>query len=220
MAYVACSAAGIRAYEIASGRLMHSADESGMAATAITLADNAVFGGDIIGGLHRFDRQLGGRQLLADRTCGNTIRRVATDRAGATVVFAGDSLRHHTCMYQAHLRHGSWQRNLHQLPLGPGEKAHAITIAPDASVAAIGLSDGDVYLWRPDTLDPLGSHRDFGGEVRGTALAPDGRWLLVASEDGLLELLPTCTVCGSARELADRAGEILARARTLGLYDG
>jgi len=220
-AYVACPPAGVRVYALADGRLLSSADIPVVDESSVTLhAKDAVFVGDSIGELHRYDRQLGHHRRLVDGTCMLPARRVDTDRAGTTVVFAGDGPSHHTCMYQAQLVHGRWQRNLHQLPPGPGKKAHAVALAPDGATAVIGLSDGTVYLWRIDSLDPIGTHHDFGGEVRGAAFSRDGGTVLVASEDGLLEQFPACTQCGSADELARQASDILNRATAMGLYAG
>jgi WD40 repeat protein len=84
------------------------------------------------------------------------------------------------------------QRVLHQpIPAAALEGARggfALALSPDGTLAAAGLRDGTVTIFR---VDGTGSPRVFhhgGSRVNDLAFTPDGAWLVAAGHEGALHL--------------------------------
>ncbi|MEV4273529.1 TIR domain-containing protein [Micromonospora aurantiaca (nom. illeg.)] len=217
--YVACLDGGVRAYDISSGRLLLSGDVDGRQEISLALgADGTVYVGDGIGEIHAFAADLSVPERLVTAACGHPAWQVAAGTSGELVVLARDGAAHLGCSYEVHRRVGGWQRVLFQQPPGDGESARAVALASDESLAAMGFSDGRVHVWRPGALETVGTYHQFGAEVRALRFTPDGHQLLVATSDGVVQILPSCPQCGEVTQLAEQAGNLLKAAAAKGLH--
>ncbi|MEU5931072.1 toll/interleukin-1 receptor domain-containing protein [Micromonospora sp. NPDC047187] len=221
--YLTCSNGEVRMFEAATRRRVASATlNGGGAPSTIAVAPTGeVYVGNVYSEVYRFDAALRTHNRLVESPCGLPMRAITVSASGDDVVMAGDGAVHMSCMYEAHRRpDGSWNRVLVQQPVDIGEQARAVDVTPDATMAVVGLSDGRVRLWRPDeTLDPIGSFREGGGEIWGAAFTRDSTKVVVGSRDGMVIALPACRWCGTGPELADQADAVLRQARDLGLTD-
>jgi WD40 repeat protein len=64
----------------------------------------------------------------------------------------------------------------------------SLAFSPDSSLIAGASRDGDVRLWRADSLLLAATLRGHSGYVTSAAFAPDGRTLASASNDGTVKL--------------------------------
>jgi WD40 repeat protein len=225
---MAFDAAGLRLYVACGGPLL-AFDRRTMAKVAeikpgdfyaysVTVADaGTIFAGGLYGQIYRFPSDLRSGTRLRIGDCAVIVRAVTVDPAATTVIMSGDGAGHFGCTFEGRLDGAAWAWTPNSHLRADAEQARALALAPGAAVAAIGFSDGTVRFWRPRELEVGGGYRHFGGEIRGVAFTVDGAHALVASRDGVIELLPACPMCDAMPELAARAGKVLGRARTLGL---
>lgn len=156
------------------------------------------------------------RTLLA-KPCGRPWG-IDADAARSTLVVVGDGAGRVGCTYVGHRRDdGDWHFDGHLLPRRPGQQGRVARLSPDGSVAAVGYSDGTVATFTLPAQTPGWLHAGLGGAVRAIEYTPDGKELVVATREGLIEALPACAHCDDARALAQVALDRLAAAREMGL---
>jgi WD40 repeat protein len=184
--------------------------------SVITTASGAVRVGTSEGKIVEFDRDLKrSREVLGD-SCGMPIRAMSHTADGAVMVFTGDGAGILGCMLNGRFD-GQWTWNNYVVRGHTGRMGRAIGLRADGKIAAMGFSDGTVAFWSPDSELPSGSYHDFAGEVRGLQFTGDGRDIVVATNDGLLELMPVCELCQSTLDLATVAERRVEDARRMGL---
>lgn len=66
---------------------------------------------------------------------------------------------------------------------GTGSPVFAVSIAPDAMLAATGHREGQVKLWSTPDEKLVGPRRSHSGAVLVVRFSPDGKWLLTGSAD-------------------------------------
>jgi WD40 repeat protein len=59
-----------------------------------------------------------------------------------------------------------------------------LALAPDGRRLALGCSDGSVWVWSTDVLEPLAVLRGHSNRISALAFADGGDWLLTGSWDG------------------------------------
>jgi WD40 repeat protein len=205
---------------VPSGRQIASASLSPWQLLAVAVdSSGQVFVADGQAQVHEFDPQLRGSTVLHETPCDLPARRIAASATGGTVVVSTDGAASPSCLYEADRNATGWQIDaLYPPQTSPVVAAYAAAITPNASAAVVGFSDGRLTVWRPGSMQPVANYHDFGGEVRGAAFSPDGSRLLVATADGIVSTLPTCTFCGTTAELATQVDTLLRHATELGLY--
>ncbi|MCU0689922.1 MAG: protein kinase [Polyangiaceae bacterium] len=84
--------------------------------------------------------------------------------------------------------------------------ARSLAVSSDGSKLAVAGSDGNVYLWDPNTQTPLNIFRGHEQVVRSVAFSPDAKVLATTGEDG--RVLVWETASGQRTTLFEEATEV------------
>ena len=156
------------------------------------------------------------RPLIA-KPCGRPWG-LSADATRSTMIVVGDGAGKVGCTFVGHRRDdGSWRFDGHLLPRRPGQQGRVSRLSPDGSVTAVGYSDGTVATFTLPHQTPGWLYAGSAGAVRAIEFTPDGQDLVVATREGVIEIVPACPFCTDTRALARVALDRLAAARDMGL---
>jgi WD40 repeat protein len=219
LVYIACAGVSdVRAYDPRSGALVRSAKLVNTSASSITTdAQGTVFVGSGFGEIIRLPADLSAQQVVLRTACGVPVRAVKSNEDGTVIAQTGDGAGTVRCMASVRLKNEVWETMSQVIAVDAAQQGRAVGLSTDGSLAATGYSDGTITFWTSDAEMSSEIPRDFGGEVRGIAFTPDKTNILVASRDGVLEVMSACALCRSTTELIVMAEQRVASARQMGL---
>lgn len=180
---------------------------------SVSAAGTTVVVGDSLGLAVVADLE-SGRVRHDTGTCGQVGYATAITRDGSRGYLGGSASGVPAC--GAMLRIGDEVSMHRTIFLGlPWPDNRAIALSPDDSLMAWGFSDGTVWVYTADTLEPVQSFRPFQSEVRGLSFTSAG--LVAVSRHGEVVRMEVDADRGGAEGLHKRATERLATATRLGL---
>jgi WD40 repeat protein len=170
----------VHSWDVATGRPdpdLKSPDDDGISDLAVDPTGRYVAGAYLNGPVKLW--KLPGGRLIASLSR-------AGDKGSTAVAFAPDG---------RHLAQGTSEGAVRVWDVQSGTvtcvlKGHkswvrSAAFSPTGSLLATGADDGSVQLWDPAACTPVGAPMSgFGEAINGLAFAPDGRELLVGSQNG------------------------------------
>jgi WD40 repeat protein len=214
--WVACASAPVRQLAVPTLELLSQADAGPLGSVKVIPDRDGLYIAQVGSAV---SLTAPGRSVgqLYFKPCGR-FRALTLDPRHTRMLVVGDGAGKLTCSaLGTRISAGRWHFNGLLLPRRPGQQSRAASFSPDGAVAAVGYSDGTVATFTVPEQTPGWLWPGVGGSIRALRFTRDGREVITASREGMIEATPACPLCNDRQALTQLALDRVSHAARLGL---
>ncbi|SMC65698.1 toll/interleukin-1 receptor domain-containing protein [Kibdelosporangium aridum] len=223
--YGACVGGMVVAIDIRSAKVIKTIDIPRLGAQSLAVipdTDRLLVGG-YDGSVFETDSQLTNVATPHPSKNLSPVRTIVVSADGRTALALTDGTGNVGYAFAGHRGVGGdwrWDTMILSGATGTGQEIRAAALTKDGKLGAVGFADGTIEVFLPEDMSPGWHWTEMSGSIRGLQFTGDNQMLLVATRDGMINVIPSCPNCHSIQALAQTADRRVSNARTMGLFTG